>query len=341
MIILKLLSSRTRPCAFLIISFLVLALLVVSSCAVSRAQQTSTPIAQPAAANNSSTLKFIVTVIGPKGGFVTGLTKDAFSVWEGKMQREINYFSGEELPASIGVLIDVSGSVKARTLESARYAVARFIQCSYQKNEYLIGEFNDIWRSSPGWRQDAAATEALNSRATADTNGSQAKQTTRGQTAFYDACAAALDEVVKRPNPKHVLLLVTDGMDNKSRLTLDQLRKKIKASDVQIFGLGITEDHYSGGLDIAGQAILDELATVSGGRAYFPENKKDRKELNEVVERIAVELRHQYMIGFTPANSARGGKWNKVKIKVTPLNESLKSLSVRSREGYFSPPAAP
>ena len=110
---------------------------------------------------------------------------------------------------------------------------------------------------------------------------------------------------------------------------------------MQVYAVGIVEPYDSYSFNQSGQAILDELTTVSGGRAYFPQNNKDRKELKEVIDRIVIELAHQYVVGFTPANAAPAGKWNKVKIKLTPPDESLKSLRLRAREGYFSPNATP
>jgi Ca-activated chloride channel family protein len=343
----KPLHLRLSFCALLIACCLALpSLLAVSSGA---AQQQQQPVQQtPAATANaqsvstaaSGTLKFPVTVTSAKGGFMIGLTKENFSVWEGKQEREINYFSSHESPASVAILIDASGSVKPRTLEFARYAAARFIEQSYEKNEYLVAEFSEGWRASSGWRQDtAAAIDALNSRpAKADTDKSQAKPKPRGQTALYDACAEALDEVVKRPNPRHVLLLITDGQDNQSRISFQQLSKKIKASDLLIYAISMTDTRDTNSLDVVSQAIVDELTAISGGRAYFPETKK---ELDVVTDRIILELRHQYFIGFTPSNAAPAGKWNKVKIKLTSPDESLKKLYLRTREGYFSPPATP
>lgn len=338
------LHLRLSCCALLHACFFVLPLLfAVSSGAAHHVQQTPAVAANAQAASTatSGTLKFPVTVTSAKGGFIIGLTKENFSVWEGKQGREINYFSSGDLPTSVGILIDVSGSVDVRTLEAVRYAAERFIRNGHPKNEYIIGEFNDSWRASSGWRQDAtAAIEALNSRPAA-TDESQAKKKTRGQTALYDACDAALDDVAARPNPRHVLLLFTDGQDNQSRVSLDQLRRKVKMSDMLIYSIGIYEPYDSDFSNAVGQVVLEDLSMSSGGRAFFPHNQKDKKELDEVIDRMTLEMRHQYLIGFTPANAAPAGKWNKVKIKLTPPDKSLKKLYVHTREGYFSPPATP
>ena len=329
----------SRRLALLIFPLLILPLLVAQPGATNAGQQIHNTREQ-AAPNDSGTLRFTVTVTGAKGGFITGLTKDNFSVWEGKTEREITYFRSDDLPLSVGVLVDVSGSIEARTLAMAKYAVAKFVERSHRDNEYFVGEFNEGRRDLTGWTRDAQEILKGLDKIAVPPLGSQANLKPRGQTAFYDACAVALEEVARRPNRKHVLLLITDGQDNHSRLTLDQLRRKVKESDVQIYGLSITDlnkrpDYYR----VDGQVILDELATESGGWVYFPGNKR---ELDESVERIATELRHQYVIGFTPTNAARGGKWNKVKIKVTPPSGvSLKGSRARSREGYFSPVTTP
>ncbi|HEX8128414.1 MAG TPA: VWA domain-containing protein [Pyrinomonadaceae bacterium] len=334
-----------RRSAFLIFPLLVLPLIIsapsgATTNAPPQTPATTTTTAQ-ASPNDSGTLKFAVTVIGAKGGFLAGLTKEEFSVWEGKTEREINYFSSDELPASIAVLIDGSGSMQPRGLSAARYGAARFLAQSNPANEYLVGEFNQVWRGLIGWMQGPQALGEVSDNLMAEaTITRQSKSKGYGPTALYDACDSALDALAARAAPRRILLLITDGQDNQSRIKFTQLRKKVQASDVQIYGIGITDRSYPDSLNVAGQAILVELSAVSGGRAYFPENK-DRKEMDEVVDRIAAHLRYQYVIGFKPTNAAAAGKWNKVKIKVTPRDTKLKSLLVLSREGYFSPSATP
>lgn len=325
-------GSRRR--AFLLFPFLVLPLLLAPPGTTNATRQTYAASAQEASPVAPGTQRFTVTVTGEKGGFISGLTKDEFSIREGKTEREINYFSAEELPASVAVLVDVSGSVRPSTLASAKYAVARFMERSNPANEYFLGEFNRERRELIGWTRNAQEILQGLDKLAVPAQAARPKPKTRGLTAFYDACAVALDAVAARPNPKHVLLLITDGLDNQSRLTFDRLRRKVKESDALIYALGISQwsdppDH----MVIAGQAIVNQLTTDSGGRAYFPDNKKD---LDEVIARLAVELRFQYVLGFVPTNAARDGGWNKVKIKVTH-----KSMVVRSREGYFSPSPAP
>jgi Ca-activated chloride channel family protein len=342
---------HTRLCyAFLLVCFLVCFLVVLplpapvsSSGAPDSAQQTPaaagaaqpTQSAQSPQPATSDTLRFFVTVTDRKGGFISGLSKEEFAVWEDKTQSEINYFSREAPPASIGVLIDVSGSVTPKRLSAERYAAARFIQQSYTGNEYFIGEFNTELRLLTDWTRDVMAIDKGLKRLGLANDAAQQKPKTRGLTALYDTCAAALDKVVAGAHARRVLLLITDGQDTKSRQSSDAVRRKIRNSDALIYSISIEDRGFP---DVESQTALDELTLASGGRAYFID---DIKELDVVVERLALELRQQYVIGFNPANAARAGKWNKVKIKVTPQNKSLKDLFARSREGYFSPATAP
>jgi Ca-activated chloride channel family protein len=129
------------------------------------------------------------------------------------------------------------------------------------------------------------------------------------------------------------VLLISDGQDNSSRYTFSELRRLLKESDVLIYAIGILDGGDMGStLGVAGQAILDELASVSGGKAFFPSSGA---EMNEIFERIALELRHQYSIGYKPSNFVNDGKWHKLKVKVTPPR-GLPRLFVRSKEGYYA-----
>jgi len=338
-------SRRRAP---LIFPFLILSLMFAPPGAATKAYaRTQTPAVgaqqqRQATPNVSGTLNFTVSVMDGKGNFIAGLTKEEFSVWEGKTEREINYFTGDELPASVAVLIDASGSVQSRILSASKYAAAKFLAQGNPTNEYFVGEFSNAWRGVLGWVQGADAIVDAAERLSAESLiTSHTKERGRGQTALYDACDAALDALAKRSKPRRILILLTDGQDNQSSVKFNELRKKVRTLGVQVYGIGLLEKYDPPSLSVAGQAVLDELTLSSGGRAYFPENSKDRKELDQVIERILMQLRHQYVIGFTPTNAAQPGKWNKVKIKVTPRGANRKSFVVIGRDGYFSPPQTP
>ncbi|HYE73580.1 MAG TPA: VWA domain-containing protein, partial [Blastocatellia bacterium] len=135
---------------------------------------------------------------------------------------------------------------------------------------------------------------------------------------------------------KRAILLISDGQDNSSRYTYGELRKLLKEANVQIYSIGIVEMGGNAGssLDLQGQSILEEIAQVTGGKAFFP---RSPAELEDATTRIALELRHQYSIGYEPTNLKRDGKWRKINVKVKPPR-GLPSLTIRSKEGYYAVP---
>lgn len=325
--------SRSRLAARLIFTFFFFFLFAAQFGASRATAQEVSP------SNNSETRRFTVTVVDKNGRVVSGLTKDAFAVFEGKTQREISYFNEEEAPASVGIMIDVSRSVNLPNVHASKLITAKFIQRSHPVNEYFIGEFNNRWRELTGWtRDEAVIVGGLRKAATmTKPDGAQPPPPKPyGLTALYDACLAALEKVAQGKHPKRVLLIITDGgADNASKHKFSELKSLIKTSDVLIYALAVSDPGWP---DQIGARELEELTALSGGRAYFVDTGG---EVEAVIDRIVLELRHQYVVGFSPTNSAAGGKWNKVKIKVTPHTKGLKSIYVRTREGYFSPTARP
>ena len=128
----------------------------------------------------------------------------------------------------------------------------------------------------------------------------------KGQTALYDAAYVGLEKVKQGRHEKHALLLISDGQDNSSRYTYGELRKVLKEAEVQIYCIGIVEagGGAGGSLDRQGQSILEEIAKVKGGKAFFP---RSPAELEDATTRIALELRHQYSIDYMPTNLQRDG----------------------------------
>jgi Ca-activated chloride channel family protein len=160
---------------------------------------------------------------------------------------------------------------------------------------------------------------------------------TRSQTALYDACYLGVEKVQRGSHPKRALLLISDGQDNNSRYTFSELRRLLKESDVTLYGVGILSGSDAGSsMGMDGQGILDELASVSGGKAFFP---RSAAEMDDIFEQIALELRHQYSIGYKPTNFNNDGRWHKIKVKVTPPR-GLPKLFVRSKEGYYAIPSS-
>jgi Ca-activated chloride channel family protein len=270
---------------------------------------------------NTDLISLNVTLTDIYGRYVTGLSKDAFTVWDDKEQQQIQFFSDDDAPISMGVVFDVSGSMGKDKLDRARDALHHFVETSHDSDEYFLIGFNSRAQLLMDRTRDSDAM--LNKLTFVESKGS---------TALYDACYLGVERVTRGAHQKRALLVISDGQDNNSRYTFNELRRLLKETDVLIYAIGIVDKNDPSGLGVAGQAILDELAGASGGRAFFPETAA---EMNEIFERIAIELRHQYSIGYRPKNFSNDGKWHKIKVKVTPPR-GLPHLFVRAKDGYYA-----
>jgi Ca-activated chloride channel family protein len=155
-------------------------------------------------------------------------------------------------------------------------------------------------------------------------------------TAMYDAVYVGLEKLKTGNNPKKALLLITDGEDNRSRYTFQNVKDFVKEQDVQIYAIGITDEcnsQLSAGR--TGRAMLEELADLTGGRAFFPDSVY---ELEDICTKIAIELKNQYVIGYHSTNAAKDGKWRKLRLKVNPP-KGIQHLNVKSKAGYYAPMA--
>jgi Ca-activated chloride channel homolog len=270
---------------------------------------------------HSDLVTLTVTVTDTYGRFVTGLGKNAFTVVDDKDPQEITFFSDEDAPVSLGVVFDVSGSMGGDKINKAREALSKFIETSHARDEYFLIGFNNRAQLLLDHTRDS---DALMQKLTF--------VQTHGQTALYDAVYLGVNKVTRGTHPKKAILLISDGQDNSSRYTFTELRRQLKESDVIIYAVGIVDSHDNTDLGYGGRAILEELAGVSGGKAFFPSSSA---EMNDTFERIALELRTQYSIGYRPSAFANDGKWHKLKVRVQPPR-GFPRLFVRGREGYFA-----
>lgn len=275
---------------------------------------------------NTDLITLTVTVTDTYGRYVSGLSKTAFTVLDNKEPQDISFFSDDDAPVSVGVIFDVSGSMSGDKIKRARDALANFIQTSHNSDEYFLIAFNS--------RAQLLLDKTRDGDAVLD------KLTfvqTKNNTALYDACYLGVEKVQRGAHAKRALLLISDGQDNNSRYTFNEVRRLLKESDVVLYAVGILSGSDAGSsLGMEGQGTLDELANVSGGKAFFP---RSTAEMDDIFEQIALELRHQYSIGYKPSNFANDGKWHKVKVKVTPPR-GLPRLFVRSKEGYYALPTS-
>jgi Ca-activated chloride channel homolog len=262
-------------------------------------------------------VSFNVTVTDKEGRYVAGLDHTAFAVYEDGVQQEISFFSDRDAPASIGVVFDVSGSMTGEKIRRAKNALVRFLQTSHPEDEYSLVSFNDFAELQLDRTRDS---EML----LAQFGGIRPQ----GNTALYDAVALAVETVARSQYAKRALLVISDGEDNRSRSTFGQLRKKFQEAGVTVYTIliGPLLPRSNGG------AVMKQLASASGGKSFFPSNEE---AMSGAFEQIALELRHQYSVGYASTNLMSDGRWRRVKVKVTPPDD-LPRLIVRSREGYFA-----
>lgn len=264
-----------------------------------------------------------VTVTDPYSRLVTGLDRQNFEIFEDKVKQKIVFFKDEDVPVSVGIIFDVSGSMKGK-LDRAREALKAFVQTSHDQDDFFLVGFNQRANLVAEFTDGESL---LNKLMLIDT---------KGQTALYDASYLGLEKVKQGRHQKRAILLISDGQDNSSRYTYGELRKQLKEANVQIYSIGIVEmgGGAGGTLDLQGQGILEEVSQTTGGKAFFP---RSAAELEDATTRIALELRHQYSIGYEPTNDKRDGKWRKISVKVNPPR-GLPRLNVRSKEGYYATP---
>ena len=252
---------------------------------------------------------------------MTGLDKHNFEIFEDKVKQEISFFKDDDVPVSLGIIFDVSGSMKGK-LDRARESLRAFIQTSHSDDDFFLVGFNQRANLLAEFTDGDTLTNKLT------------LVDPRGQTALYDASYLGIEKVKQGRHQKRALLLVSDGQDNSSRYTYGELRKLLKEAGVQIYCIGIVEfgGGAGGSLDLQGQAILEEISQVTGGKAFFP---RSAAELEDATTRIALELRHQYSIGYAPTNIKKDGQWHKIKVSVKPPR-GLPSLKVQHKEGYYA-----
>ncbi len=258
-----------------------------------------------------------VSVTDPLNRFVTGLGKEHFRVYEDKVEQDISHFNQQSAPISVGIIFDVSGSMKDNNnILKAKSAITRFLDSGNPQDEYFLITFNDKTKLAKSLTSTSSALQ-----------NEVAFQKPGGQTALYDAVYMGLDQIQRGTNEKKALILITDGEDNSSRYSRGEVREFAKESDVQIYGIG--EEGRLG----YGRFEIQNIVKITGGRVFFPNSFN---ELDYYIDLVHAELRNQYVLGYIPTNKIHDGKWRKISVKLD-APEGLPKLKIRTREGYYAP----
>jgi len=249
-----------------------------------------------------------VAVADSDGRPVTDLKGESFQVFEDKVEQQVRYFSSEAAPVSLGIIFDISHSMEKK-LSFAKDAAVKFLETGTPDDEYFLVEFSSRAKIAQGFTSDITRLRDKLSLVPA-----------QGNTALYDAVYLGLAQLKKGQNPKKALLLITDGEDNHSRYSRGDIREFVREADAQIYVIDL------------GRALVGELAEMTGGHSY----RASVADLADTCEKIALELKSQYVIGYESTNTNKDGKFRKVRVRVTPPEGMLK-MSVRTRDGYYAP----
>jgi Ca-activated chloride channel homolog len=265
-----------------------------------------------------------VTVTDPYNRLVTGLDPDNFRVYEDNIEQEVVTFSSEDVPISIGVIFDFSGSM-ANKIGKAREAAVEFFKTANPQDEFFLVSFNERAELTSSFTN---SVEDLQSR--------MMLTAPKGRTALLDAIYLGLSQMRGAKNGKRALLILSDGGDNHSRYNESDIKRLVKEADTQLYAIGIFDPlGYRNRTpeELNGPSLLSEVTEMTGGRVFAVENLND---LPDIASKIGMELRNQYVLGYRPSNKAHDARWRKIKIKLR-APKGLPPLNVYSKTGYYAP----
>ena len=314
-------------------------LLIVAVCVFSAALAAQDKSPQPQKAPNDKDTLIVdavevnlpVSVLDKDGHPVDGLKQENFQVFEDKVQQTIKTFRHEDIPLSVGLVIDNSGSMRNKR-ERVNSAVLAFAWESNPDDETFIVNFDD----SAYLEQDFTGSIG-------DLVDALDNIDARGETALYDAIYLSADHLKSGNKDKKTILLITDGEDNVSKYKFDKVFDTLRQSKgVTLYAIGLLEeDDQRGGLfhpapSKKAKADLIKFAEVTGGQAFFPKNLD---EVEDITKRIAHDIRNHYTITYTPTNANLDGTYREITVKVTPP-KNMGKITLHAKPGYYAPKPA-
>ena len=281
----------------------------------------STPAGLGLIRSNVELVTVPVTITDAMNRPVTGLDRENFELFENKQPQEIKNFSSEDTPVSIGIIMDVSGSM-ANKLERARDAVRQFCETSNPQDEFFMVTFSDAPRLAADFTQRPEEIE----------NALLGAQS-RGRTSLLDAIYMGIRKMKEARYSRRALLIISDGGDNHSRYTDHDVKNAVREADVLVYAVGTYDRYANTQEELLGPELLQSVASVTGGQAYTLSNAA---ELPEVARAIGTRLRHQYMLTYRPQTRSRDGKWHKINVRLRLPKKWSAFLHVNARTGYYA-----
>ncbi len=262
-----------------------------------------------------------LTVTDPMNRLVTGLERENFQVFDNNIGQTIKYFSSDDAPLTIGIVFDLSGSMSSK-FGRARKALTAFLRTSNPQDEFFVVGFNDRPAVIVDYTSDVDDVEAR-----------MVMLKPENRTALIDAVYLGIDHLRQAKYERKALLIISDGGDNRSRYTENELRRVVRESDVQIYSIGIFDTYAATTEEQLGPVLLSEMCEMTGGRMF---RVADVGDLQDIAERISAELRNEYVVGYTPSEVKHDGNWRKLKVRLLPP-PGLPQLTVHFRQGYYAP----
>jgi Ca-activated chloride channel homolog len=265
-----------------------------------------------------------VTVTDPYNRLVTGLEPDNFRVFEDSTEQEVVSFSSEDVPISIGVIFDLSGSMSNK-IAKAREAAIQFFKTANPADEFFMVSFNERAELTSAFTN---SVEDLQSR--------MLTTSPKGRTALLDAIYLGLSQMRGARNAKRALLILSDGGDNHSRYNESDIKRLVKEADTQLYAIGIFDplgNRNRTPEELNGPSLLTDITDMTGGRVFSVERLED---LPDIATKIGMELRNQYVLGYHPSNKAHDARWRKIKVKLR-APKGLPPLNVFAKTGYYAP----
>lgn len=260
-----------------------------------------------------------ISVADKNGKLVTDLKQSSFKVFENGIEQPIKIFKREDVPISLGIIIDNSGSMKEKR-QKVEIASLDMVKASNPQDEVFIVNFNDQpWLDVPMTSDIKAMQEGI------------ARIDSRGGTAMRDAISGGIDYLKKEgKRQKKVLLVITDGNDNASTINLERLVNRSQQNEVLIFSIGLLNEEERHEAKIAKRA-LDTLSRETGGLAFYPKGVAD---VDQIALQVAHEIRNQYTLAYSPTSPEMDGSFRQIKVTVNGPGHPL----VRTRTGYYATP---
>jgi Ca-activated chloride channel family protein len=282
------------------------------------------PASPPSFRAESNLVVIPVSVTDSMNRFVLGLRKEDFKLLDNGVEQPIAHFSGEDVPLSIGLAFDISGSMDFK-MRSSRDAAATMLKTMSPQDEAFLVEFND----------KVALTVPFTSK-TEEIRDALMKVQAGGLTALLDAVNFTVNQMKTAKNARKAIVIVSDGGDNSSKYTAAQIESLVREADVEIYCMGVFDPLASLALsaeEVSGPRLLSEIATQTGGRAFSASVSSD---LPSVAARIAIELRNQYVLSYYPKDQVKDGKYHTIEVKVSQP-PGVPALKMHWRQGYYAP----